>query len=253
MRPKAYRLLVVAGVAYLVALHVIVAALVWQANESYRRNTHLDLGPFDEFEIHPAALYAAFAYYDKIDRLLRKSPVVLLGDSLMQFIPARLAFPRSLNLGLGGITMRDMTASLAYYPSLGQARAVMVSVGINDFCLEHAGEAELAGRIGKLAAALPRNVPLVWSSILPVDPDAPHSACAIAPEVIGRANAAIAQACARLPLCAYSDGYGALADARGHMASRFHGGDGMHLSPQGYEVWLGVLARGLATAEARRR
>jgi lysophospholipase L1-like esterase len=237
---------VIAAIVYLIALHVIVAVLIWQDQSRYRKNTQVDLGPFDEFEIHPATLFAAYAYYDRIDRLMRKSPVVLLGDSLTQDIPRQLAIPHSLNLGLAGITMREMTAGLARYPSLAQASAVVVTIGINDFCLEHAGEAEVAGRIGVLAAALPRKVPVLWSSILPVDPDSPHSTCGVAPEAIRRANAAISQACAALPMCSYSDGYDALAGPNGTLDRQFHVGDGMHLSPQGYDVWLTLLTRGLA-------
>lgn len=248
-------MLVAAATGYLVFLHAAIAAWLWQADAAYEENLGnivIALAPTNAPPDDGRARHIAHAYYQDVDRRLRAAPVALLGDSLTEGMPAASAIAGSLNLGLGGLTMRELTAILPRFPSLPLASAIVVTIGINDFCLERAGEAEMARRIGDLAAALPPRVPLLWGSILPLDPEAARPRCATSNAAIVRANAAIAQACAARPGCFYADAYHALADAQGNLQPRYHVGDGIHLSAQGYAAWLKLLEQGLARGAARR-
>jgi lysophospholipase L1-like esterase len=127
---------------------------------------------------------------------------------------------------------------------------VVLAIGVNDFCRDRVNQAEMTGRITRLARALPRHVPLLWSSILPLE--TVLSRCGASPQDVRRANAMIARACAAIPACVYSDGYALMADAQGERQAQYDIGDGLHLSARGYETWMALLTTDLAKATAKR-
>jgi lysophospholipase L1-like esterase len=243
------RLLLAAAAVYLVFLHPVIVVTLWNADQAYRDNLRkidASMAQVYEFSIDSRTRHIANGYYKTIDRLMRASPVVLLGDSITEGMPVTPGIGRSLNVGLAGLTARELPVTLSRYPSLDRAAAIVMTIGINDLCLERAAEAELPGRIDRLAAALPRGVPLVWGAILPLDPVAARQHCSAPNEAIGRTNGLIAKACAAMPGCTYVDAYAAMADPQGNLIPRYHVGDGIHLSKEGYAAWLKVLGAGLA-------
>jgi lysophospholipase L1-like esterase len=245
------RLILAIVAMYVVILHAIIGLLIWKTDIVYRARVRFGLAASNEFELDQRSYRAAHNYFQRIDQLMRKSPVVLLGDSIMQQLPPIHSTSHVLNLGLGGITALDLANSLHRYPSLDKASAIVVSIGINDLCIERITEAALGGRIGKIAAALPSEVRVVWSSILPVDPTAAHATCRIEPHVISKANAMILKSCLAMPMCSYSDGFSILADERGYLDRRFYEQDGIHLNRRGYEAWTDLLVRDLGRSVGR--
>jgi len=230
---------------YVFALHAIIGVLVWKTDIVYRARTRYVPLPADVFEIDQRSYRAAHNYFQRIDEMMRKSPVLFLGDSLMQGLPSIPSAPHAVNLGLGGMSTLDLANSLNRYPSLNKVSAIVVSIGVNDLCIERLTDDVLAERMEKMSRALPSGVRIVWSSILPVDPTAPHAICAIGPDAIKRANTKIRELCSTVPMCMYSDGYSMLADQKGYLDRRFCERDGLHLNRRGYEVWTEKLVRDL--------
>jgi len=249
MRPRTVRLLLAIAAVYLIFVHPVIVVTLWNADQAYRENLRkidASMAQVYGFSIDSRTRHIANAYYKTIDRLMRAAPVVLLGDSITEGMPVTPAIAHSLNVGLAGLTSRELSVTLARYPSLDRATAIVMTIGINDFCLERVSEGELAARIDRLAAVLPRGVPLVWGAILPLDPPAARPFCSTPNEQIRRTNALIAKACAAKPGCTYVDAYAALADPQGNLVPRYHAGDGIHLSTEGYAAWLNILGTGLA-------
>ena len=90
----------------------------------------------------------------------------------------------------------------------------------------------LPERLDRLAAALPPGVPLVWSGIPPgrdfrFDLDEARIA-----------NKVIQALCAARPGCEYVDTWALLADDKGEPIDHCFVSDGVHLSGDGYRVWL---------------
>lgn len=233
---------------YVVGLHAFVFVAILKTDLLERAGARLGLRFGNEFSIDSRAFRSAQFLLDRIDQTMRKSPVVFLGDSIMEDLPPLHGMPRSLNLGLGGSTTLRTAAMIGGYRNIDQAAAVVLSVGINDLCGERPSTQEFESRLRKLSAALPPGIRVVWSSILPVDPNSPRAACTLVPDAVRQANSRIAALCKERAGCIYSDGYSKLADTRGHLARQFHAGDGLHLSPRGYEVWSDQLRHDLVLA-----
>lgn len=234
--------------AYVIGLHLFVFVAILKTDLLERAGARLGLHFGEEFAIDARSLRSLLFVLDRIDKAMRKAPVVFLGDSIMEDLPPLRGVSRSLNLGLGGSTTLRTAAMIGGYRSIDQVAAVVLSVGINDLCIERIGAQEFESRLRKLSSALPPSVRVVWSSILPVDPNAPRAACALKADVVGEANSRIAAVCKERIACIYSDGYSRLTDTRGHLAPQFHSGDGLHLSSRGYDVWSDQLSKDLARA-----
>ncbi|MBE0612758.1 MAG: hypothetical protein IH604_03730 [Burkholderiales bacterium] len=242
------RCLIALAAAYVVGLHLFVFVTILKTDLLERAGARLGLRFGNEFSIDARAFRSAQFLLDRIDQTMRKSPVVFMGDSIMEGLPPLHGIPRSMNLALGGSTSLRTAAMIGGYRNIDHVAAVVLGVGINDLCGERPSAQEFESRLRKLSAALPTGVRVVWSSILPVDPNSPRAACTIDPDVVRQANSRIAALCKDRAACIYSDGYSKLAGVGGHLPPQFHVGDGLHLSPLGYEVWSAQLRQDLVRA-----
>jgi lysophospholipase L1-like esterase len=230
---------------YLLGLHAFAIVAIFRTDIIARAGARLGIHFGNEFSLDSRAFRSAYSLQQRIDQAMRKSPVIFLGDSITEGLPPLQDLPRSLNLGFGGSTTLSTAAMIGGYRHFDQVAVVVLNVGANDLCDEHASSQEFERRLRRLSAALPARIRIVWSSILPVDPNSPRAVCAVQPNTIRQANSIIAGVCKERESCIYSDGFSKLADARGYLAPQFHVGDGVHLNPRGYEVWSDQLRRDL--------
>jgi len=231
------------AVAYIVILHLFVGLLLWKSDFIYKVNARLGWSASLDHAADKKSRHAAHAYLDRIDQTIQATrPAALIGDSIVRDLPADMIFTRGLNLGLGGIRTGDIARILAAYPSLNSTSAIVLSIGINDLCVDRIDDAEFSRRIRKLSRVLPREPRLLWISIAPVGASASSAACPIGPDQITRANAAIAAECALLPTCRYVNIYTDLVEANGYLKDDFHLGDGVHLNRRGYQIWSRALS-----------
>jgi len=226
---------------YLVALHLLVGLVLWKSDFLYKANAKLGLSGQLETSFEDRSKRQANDYFDRVDGLLNRAPIVLLGDSTMASLAPNAVWTGSVNLGLGGTTTLDLIRAIGRLPSLDKAALVVLAVGINDLCLDQASRSEFARRLRLLAPRLPATRPTYWTSILPTDPRAKHARCSVAADSIRNANLAISAACSSMPRCTYVDIHPAFADAQGYLKQDLHDGDGIHLNRRGYALFTQQL------------
>jgi lysophospholipase L1-like esterase len=234
-------------VVYLVLLHVGAAALFWFCDPGGWR---YKVFAKSEYEFDRRAFWRANGVLLHLDGLLRHSPIVLLGDSLIENLPPDLVPPETLNLGLGGVRAAQLHQILGRYPSLHLAKAIVLEIGVNDLCIGNGGDA-LQAEIQSLAASLPANVPLVWSAILPVDAARSEGKCVATSAMIIATNRLLARICSARGNCVFADAYASMAGPQDLLKPEFHIGDGIHLNRRGYETWSSQLSVSLATGAQR--
>lgn len=154
--------------------------------------------------------------------------VVLLGDSHTWLLGRN---DGQHNQGVSGIMVADVPGTMP--ANIARASAILLMIGTND--IWRGKTAGLPERLDHLAAALPAGVPLVWSGIPPghdfrFDLDEARVA-----------NKVIKALCAARPGCEYVDTWALLADDKGEPIARFFVSDGVHLSADGYRVWLEAI------------
>ena len=160
---------------YITLLHLAVAALLVQFEVLPKavERIHMELARHRHAEVMER-------HHRAIER-----PVVLPGDSNIWLFGST---PYSVNYGVSGEVTEGLIRSMPRYAhSVRKASAVLLMIGINDLWAHKTNG--LAERFGRIASALPADVPLVWSSIVPAED------FRIDPAEIKAANAAIAALC----------------------------------------------------------
>lgn len=224
--PRPVRL---AGWLYLVGLHLLLAVLVFKTDfipRIYYTFGWLPAGP----DLCRERLQM---FHERVDATVPEGAAIFLGDSLTQGLAVAAVAPVAVNYGIGGLTSAQLLDALPHFQALGRARIVFLSIGINDLLLGREGA--LPQRYAEILAALPPDVPLVWSTLLPAG---------LAPErraAITQANQAIRTLCAARPGCRLVDATPALAGPDGRPRPGMMEPDGLHLAPAGNRAWIEAL------------
>ncbi|MDR1042211.1 MAG: GDSL-type esterase/lipase family protein [Deltaproteobacteria bacterium] len=186
--------------------------------------------------------------------------VVLLGDSLTEWgdysglsgreRPCGAAGP--VNHGVSGDTTWGILARL-HETTVLKPDWVFVQAGINDLA-QGSGPDELAARLARIWARLASDSPGCRVGVLNLLPLCtarlawPGSALDNA--LVRRANAGIREAASR-NVAEFLDLYTAYADPAGELPERYTA-DGLHLLPEAYGPWTGLLLKALGQgAEGR--
>ena len=236
----ARRWLWMALAAYLVALHGVVVVLMVKTDFAVRAGKTLGWLPPEEWT---ERIYRDILLQAAQDPDVAAGSVVLVGDSIIRGVPARAVAANAANFGIGGDTTHTLRARLPLLRSLSAAEAIVVGVGVND--LKYRDGAAIAADYAVLLDGLPRNVPVIVVSVLPVD--------ASAVQVIARSylrnpilrglNTGLAEMCRQRARCRFLDVWPEMIDAAsGGLEPSLGGGDGWHLSAAGNRV-LGRLIR----------
>ena len=167
-------------------------------------------------------------YHQAMDALIPDGATIFLGDSITQGLATTAISPASVNYGIGSATSAELLANLTKYHSLQRASAIFLLIGINDLGSEKS--AGLTERFEAIVAALPNEVPLIWSGIMPTYSDN------IDPAAIESANQVIRKLCSARDKCAYVDTH-AIFSTGGSTLFR----DGVHPNDQGYAKWIATL------------
>ncbi len=214
--------------AYLIALHLLLALLVWKSDVLPKAKALL-------FESAPTSnphVAHTFAYHRSMDPSVPEGAAIFLGDSITQSLATAAVAPRSVNYGIGFATTGNLLAHLPEYQSLQRASVVYLMIGVNDLLLGQA--TGLHDRLRQIAQALPAGRQVVWSGLMPVfSPE-------VRPALVTEANAVIRAACAARPPCTYVDTVALF----GEDPSLFR--DGIHPNTLGYARWIGALRQAAA-------
>ena len=232
-------ILAVLAVVYLLALHLVIAALV--VRPDYADALEKRLFPNRERSNPHVGMMVTF--HARMDPFVPAGAAVFLGDSITQGLVTTTVVPASINFGIGGQNSRELLLHLPRYQSLQRAGAVFLLIGINDLVWGDA--AGLPARLAELARTLPQDRPLIWSGILPAYTGG------VTNGQISAVNEQIRALCAARPLCHYVDTHRALPVGDETLFI-----DGIHPGPTGYARWIAALTDvwqqvGMATPAAR--
>ncbi|MBI5925634.1 MAG: hypothetical protein HY836_08525 [Aquabacterium sp.] len=229
--PWARRLLI----AYLVVLHLAIAIMLARVGLPMPVRIQLGLKPANT-PSHQAMLF----FQKSIDAQLPEGSTVFLGDSITQGLANMAVVPLSANYGISGQTTAQLLGALGNYGSLPRVKAIVLTIGINDF-LRHE-EVGIEQRLTQIVQALPPHVPLLWNAIMPVAPGLVDATA------LARTNLSIQGLCAQRPRCTYLDSWPVMSDGQGGIQPTYYIPDGVHLSAQGYLAWIKAMKHALTSA-----
>ena len=148
--------------AYVVALHAVLAFALFKTNFIPLARKTLGLAPPEERNV---ALYQAMLQWPERDRLVPMGAVVVLGDSLLQDLGAAQLGREVHSFALGGTTASTLLEGLALVPCIERAGVIVLGVGAND--LKYRDPEGVVRDYAAVLAALPPSVEVVALPILP--------------------------------------------------------------------------------------
>ena len=187
-------------IAYLLAVHALLAALLWSPALSERLHFRATGEPEHVAEMREVLHWR--------DATTPRGAAVFLGDSLTERLAVGSVAPDAVNFAVS----RSRTDQLFVPESVTTASHIYLLTGANDYL--QGRQAGIVSRLQRIADTLPRDVPLVWTGIM-----LPEAAAT---------NRAIESLCAARPKCAYVP---PIRDPALFV-------DGVHLSPAGYAQWV---------------
>ncbi len=169
--------------------------------------------------------------------------VFFIGDSITQALCVSSVAPNAVNLGIGGDTTWGLLNRIPSHPSLQRASLIVIAMGVND--LARRDNDEIIRNFRSILALLPARIPIIISSVLPVDerfhPHWKHQNN----ERIRSLNRQLEQLAIEHPHVTFCDSHSDMLDQRGQLRADFHVGDGIHLSTQGYSTWIQHLKQAI--------
>lgn len=180
----------------------------------------------------------AVSHQMRLDRTVRPEDVLVIGDSHVQGMNVAMLDSKAVNMGIGGDTSRGVFTRLAQFQSDESVSAIILAVGLNDLIYRSPMEA-----IENIVAVLQMaSAPVILSAVLPVDEAVLPSRIPFTNALIRELNEGFADACSEN--CFFVKTPDALISADGNLKQ--HEGDGIHLNPRGYALWVESLKTALA-------
>ena len=212
--------------AYIICVHLLIALLIFKTDFIPKVKAKLFATPATT-NPHGERM---IVYHQAMDASVPSGATIFLGDSITQGLATAAVSPASVNYGIGSETTSELLANLPKYQSLERASVAFLMIGIND--IGQGKTDHLPTRLQAIAAAIPRELPLVWSGIMPAYSDK------IDPAQVTAANRVIQEICAARDRCIYVDTQELLA-AGGTNLFR----DGVHPNDRGYTIWISALRK----------
>ena len=188
--------------------------------------------------------------YRRVSSHIPEGSVVFIGDSIIQGMCVAAVAPSSVNLGIGADTTQGVLVRINQYEkALAKARAVVVLIGVNDYKYRSVDAAIANYRM--ILGKIPTGPAVVISSLLPVDETA-NSRLLDRNQFIEQFNQSLQGLARKDPRVTYLDNTSRFIDSHGRLDATLHGGDGIHLSQDGYERLAAQLQSALEKAGAEK-
>ncbi len=168
---------------------------------------------------------------DRRDPSIAPGVAIFLGDSITHGLAVSRIEPRAENFGISGQTTTQLINAIPNYRSISSASRIYLMIGIND--IANGRSNMLPERFETIASLMPKDVPLIWSGIMPMAGNL---------KAIESANKAIELSCYKLSRCSYIDTFSAMAGKSGDPLDGYTL-DGIHPSKLGYQVWISQLTK----------
>lgn len=174
-------------------------------------------------------------YHTYMDGSVPEGAVLFIGDSITQGLCVVAVHGLAVNYGIGSDTTLGVLERLPVYRSMERAAAVVIAIGVND--LRRRDNNAILENYKKIMAAVPADVPLLFSAVLPLD-DRNKPEEGKRNERIRELNRGLEALCASEDRCIFLDSTPSLVDDTGNLDPAHHTGDGVHLNTAGYTLWI---------------
>ncbi len=222
-------------IIYLLLIHIFVGITIVKTDIISRFQAKLGYEVTSD-EITPH-YYTMLAFHKRVDKNIPEKSLVFIGDSITQGLAVIAVSPQSINYGIGQDTTVGVLKRMPLYRSILESKAVVIAVGIND--LKRRSNAEIVKNYRSIVNLVPRNIPVLFSAVLPVDEVA--SGKVGFNERIRKLNDSLSDICKKSRRLYFLNISKFVVNSNGNLSADYHIGDGVHLNRLGNEIWIAEL------------
>ncbi len=176
-------------------------------------------------------------FHKRVDKNIPDGSTIFIGDSLTQGLAVTAAFPQSINFGIGQDTTVGALKRIPFYHSITKAKRVIIAIGVND--LKKRNNDEIIKNYLKIISLIPKNIPILFSGILPIDESANNRTGTN--NRIEKLNNRLSKICENNKKLHFLNISTLLVNANGNLSKNYHIGDGIHLNGLGSKIWISKL------------
>lgn len=218
---------------YLLLVHLLLAMLIFRSGLVPRLLARVTGNVVENTHLYDVLL----PYHRRQDGSVPDGAIIFLGDSIVHTLVTSAIADKTINYGIGADTVGGLHARIPIYKSLENARAIVLSIGVND--LWYRGHDEIAPLYEKLLSDLPAHIPVVVNALFPVDEGLGFAAGTN--RKIQQVNESLERLVVSYPNVLFLSNRDLFIDGNGQLKSDYHIGDGLHLNTKGYDTWTTIL------------
>lgn len=227
-------------ILWLVGIHAFAFLAMWDTDLPYRIDRKLNLGLLNPPEIGQFHQHT-FGAHLQLDGSVEAGSVIFLGDSLTQGLNVAAVTNHGINYGIGMDTSVGLLRRIPGYKSLAEASTIVIAIGINDLLRAKRSPDAILKNYQKIIDRLPSKenptVKIVLQAVFPVDEKFGFKGMN---EEIQEINTML-QVLAKINGYEFINLFEPFVGTQGNLKKEFHIGDGIHLSNNGYQLWIQAL------------
>jgi lysophospholipase L1-like esterase len=231
-------------IIYIVCIHVLLGFALLKSGFVFRVQKKLGISETKKTE-DTKHFRKISGFYKHMDDNVPDGAVVFIGDSLIQGLCVSAVVPLSVNYGIAGDTTVGVLKRLPSYRSMRRAGAIVMAIGSND--IKFRTNEQTLQNYRAIAEKMPKNVPVIFSAVLPVDEKA-HKDWRGWNQRIKVLNADLQSFISNSKTLFFVDVGHFLVDDKGNLAHEYHVGDGLHLNSKGNAIWIKELQKTIRSA-----
>ncbi|MGA2798204.1 MAG: GDSL-type esterase/lipase family protein [Thermoguttaceae bacterium] len=230
---------------YLVLIHVVLIVGLFR-HDLVQRVEQIFLGTPAVFDDYRGMVEAQKAQA----KCMSDNCIIFLGNSITYGLDMKAVTNGNvMNFGINSDNTEGMLWRIAQYPNLKSAKAIVLSIGIND--LSRFDDNKIISNYNKILNSLPE-VPVIVSCLLPIN----EHLCTRANisyltgnkatnARIKSINRELKDLCRHFPNVTLIDAFELMSDETGNLRPEYTT-DGVHLTALGYDAWIRFLKARLA-------
>jgi len=221
---------------YIICIHIILVAVLIKPDFISQVNRQLGAQP-PEITKHFRSMVA---FHSRIDKNLPPKSILFIGDSHIQGLAVSAISPNAVNYGIGKDTTVGVMQRLHYYKSIPASKSVVLAIGFND--LKRRENENILQNIEKILDYFPAKIDIILCAIHPVGENK-HAAYN---ERIKDLNKSLKKISMQYNNVTYLNSFNSALSSGKYLLPKYHLPDGIHLSKEGYSVWIAKLANTLS-------
>lgn len=230
--------------AYLVVVHALLGVALVKTDLVPRITAKLSFGsPQPQHSEDDYIILRLREVHRQMDSAVPAGATIFIGDSITMALATAAVAPRSVNYGISAQRSDQLIKSMDIYKSIERASRVIVTIGTND--LLQGREAGIELRYKEILAKIPISVEVVISSVPPLGKGSFYGRT-IEDINVRKVVASAKSVCEADSRCRFVNAYDVLT-TNGTPIPGTLLADNIHLSPEGYRLWIYAINNLLVT------